>query len=59
MTLANSTIPTLISLMVNIGHIGIEIVIEINKINNNKIIKIFKYMNIRTSHNLTTIRSSS
>ena len=34
------------------------IVIEIIKINLNKTIKNFKYMNIRTRNNLTTIRSS-
>ena len=55
----NTTMTITIMLNSNIGIVGFVIVIEINKRNINKINKIFKYMTIRTNHNLTTIRSSS
>ena len=42
-----------------IRTLSIIIVIEIIKRNMNKTIKTFKYTTIRTSHNLTTIWSSS
>ena len=54
--------PTTILHRTNIVHVGIVnviIVIEINKTNFKKIIKILNYVTIRTSYNLTTIRSSS
>ena len=55
----NTTMITPIILNSYIGIVGFVIVIEINKTNIKNLIKIFNYMTIRTSYNLTTIRDSS